>query len=76
MSFFTKGESKAKTERQIVQSDTTLRLAAEKWRVFVYGVRTNIFQTLLNCELSGKERGPNSTLEQKASSFMLCLGYK
>lgn len=53
-----------------------IRLAAEKWRVFVYGVRSNIFQTLLNCELSGKERGPNSTLEQKASNFMLCLGYK
>lgn len=46
----------------------------EKWQVFVYGVCVNIFQIWLNCELSGN--GPNSTLEQKALNFMLCLGYK
>ncbi len=74
--FFTKGQGKVWDRETDCSERYGLQTAAEKWCFFVYGVCVNIFQTLLNCELSGKERGPNSTLEQKASSFMLCLGYK
>lgn len=75
-SFFTEGQGKVWDRETDCSERYGPQTAAEKRCVFVYGVCVNIFQTLLNCELSGKERGPNSTLEQKASSFMLCLGYK